>query len=94
MKAKRNILAALAVLNVVLFLMLMARAAPLPTALAQPPRPGGGGYVTATCRASGRTYEVLHMIDLATKQLHTFYPDRGKLLFTAAPRDLEKDFGK
>jgi hypothetical protein len=94
MKAKRTVLAALAVLNAVLFLMLVARAAPLPTAVAQPARGGGGGYICATARAAGRTYEVLHMIDLATKQLHTFYPDRGKLLFTGTPRDLEKDFGK
>ncbi len=94
MKTKRWVIAALAAVNGVLFMLLVAQASPLPTAMAQAARAGGGGYVCATARASGRTYEVLHMIDLATRRLHTFYPDRGKLLFTAVPRDLDKDFGK
>lgn len=94
MKTKRLIIAALGALNGVLLLLLVAQAAPLPAAMAQAPRPGGGGYVCATARAAGRTYEVLHMIDLATRKLHSFYPDRNKLIFTAVPRDLDKDFGK
>lgn len=94
MRGKRCLIAALGALNAVLFILLVGQAAPMPTALAQAGRAGAGGYVCATSRAAGRTYEVLHMIDLTTRQLHTFYPDRGKLLFTAAPRDLDKDFGK
>lgn len=93
MNAKRAVITALGAVNVILLLLLVGQAAPLPAALAQA-RPGGGGYVCATARAAGRTYEVLHMIDLGTRKLHTFYPDRGKLLFTAVPRDLDKDFGK
>ena len=94
MKKKHSVIAALAALNVALVWLLIAQAAPMPTAMAQAARAGGGGYVCATARAAGRTYEVLYMIDLATRRLHTFYPDRGKLIFTAVPRDLEKDFGK
>jgi len=91
---KRLVIAALAAINAVLLLLLIAQAAPMPTALAQAGRAGGGGYVCATARAAGRSYEVLHMIDLATRRLHSFYPDKGKMMFTAAPRDLDKDFGK
>ncbi len=94
MRTKRFVVAALAALNAVLLLLLMAQAAPMPTAMAQAGRAGGGGYVCATARAAGRSYEVLHMIDLATRRLHTFFPDQGKLMFTAVPRDLDKDFGK
>lgn len=94
MKTKRFVIAALAAFNGVLLLLLIAQAAPMPTALAQGARTGGGGYVCATARAAGRSYEVLHMIDLATRQLHSFFPDKGKLIFTAVPRDLDKDFGK
>lgn len=93
MKARRLILAALAVLNAVLFLLLVGQFVDLPAARAQPGR-SGGGYVCATSRVSGRTYEVLHMIDLPTRKLLTFYPDREKLLSTAASRDLDKDFGR
>lgn len=93
MRTKRAVLAALAAVNVLLFVLLVAQAAPLPRALAQT-RPGAGGYVCATARAAGRSYEVLHMIDLSTRKMQSFYPDRGKLLFSATPRDLDKDFGK
>ena len=95
MKTKRFVIAALAALNAVLLLLLIAQAAPMPTAMAQAGRPGGGGYVCATSRAAARTYEVLHMIDLATRRMLTFYPDsNGKIISTAEPRDLDKDFGK
>jgi hypothetical protein len=94
MKTKRFVVAALAALNAVLLLLLIGQAAPMPAAMAQAARAGGAGYVCATARAAGRSYEVLHMIDLATRKLHSFYPDKGKLIFTAAPRDLDKDFGK
>lgn len=94
MKRKRSVIAALAGLNAVLLLLLLAQAAPMPTAMAQAARAGGGGYVCATAQAAGRSYGVLHMIDLATRKLHSFYPDKGKLIFTAVPRDLDKDFGK
>ena len=94
MRKKRFVIAVLAAFNAVLLLLLIAQAAPMPTALAQAARAGGGGYVCATARVSGRSFEVLHMIDLATRRLHTFFPDKGKMLFTAEPRDLDKDFGK
>jgi hypothetical protein len=94
MRKKRFVIAALAALNAVLLLLLIAQAAPMPTALAQAGRSGGGGYVCATARAGSRSYEVLHMIDLSTRRLHTFFPDGGKMIFTAVPRDLDKDFGK
>jgi hypothetical protein len=93
LNGKRFAVAALTAVNAILVLLLVAQAAPMPTAVAQPGR-AGGGYVCATARVAGRTYEVLHMIDLTTRRLHTFYPDGGKMVFTAAPRDLDKDFGK
>ena len=95
MKTKQVVIAALAALNAVLLLLLISQAAPLPAAMAQAGRPGGGGYVCATARAAGRTYEVLHMIDLSTRRMLTFFPDsNGKIIGTAEPRDLDKDFGK
>ena len=95
MKTKQVVVAALAALNAVLLLLLIAQAAPMPAAMAQAGRTGGGSYVCATARAVGRTYEVLHMIDLATRRMHTFFQDNnGKLIATAEPRDLDKDFGK
>ena len=94
MRTKRFVIAALSAVNAVLLLLLIGQAAPMPTALAQAGRAGGGGYVCATSRAAGRSYEVLHMIDLSTRRMHTCYPDKGKVVFTAEPRDLDKDFGK
>jgi len=96
MKNRRFVLAALGLLNAVLLLLLLAQAAPLPTAMAQPGR-GAGGYVCVTAKITKQTFEALHMIDLGTRQLHTFVPDmqaQGKLHESVAPRDLEKDFGK
>lgn len=93
MKRKQFVIASLAAVNVLLLTVLISFATPLPTANAQAGRSGGAGYVCASARAAGRTYEVLYMIDLATRKMHSFYPDRGKLLFSAVPRDLDKDFG-
>lgn len=93
MKKKQFAIATLAAVNAMLLAILVSHAAPLPTAQAQA-RPGGGGFVCASARAAGRTFEVLHLIDLSTRKLHSFFPDRNKLLFTAAPRDLDQDFGK
>ena len=94
MKRKQFAIAMLAVVNALLLAILVSHAAPLPAAYAQAGRAGGAGYVCATARAAGRTYEVVHMIDLVTRQMQSFYPDRNKVLFTAVPRDLDKDFGK
>jgi len=95
MKTKQFVLVSLVAVNAVLVFLLVGQAAPMPTALAQAARPGGGGYVCATAKAAGRTYEVLFMIDLATRRMHVFFPDNsGKLITTDEPRDLDKDFGK
>ena len=93
MKTKRLFLTFLVAMNALLLVLLLGQAAPLPAAMAQAGR-GGGGYVCATSRIGGRTYEVLHMIDLSTRQLHTFFPDKNKIISSPAPRELDKDFGK
>lgn len=93
MKKKQFAIALLAAANALLAAVLISYASPMPTAHAQPARPGGG-YVAASARAAGRTYEVLHLIDLTTRTMHSFFPDRNKLMFAATPRDLDKDFGR
>ncbi|MDO8630105.1 MAG: hypothetical protein Q7R41_06385, partial [Phycisphaerales bacterium] len=59
-------------------------------------RGGGGGYICATAKPSGRTFEVFYMIDLSTRKLHAFYPasPQSKEFAHAEPRELDKDFGK
>lgn len=93
MDKKKLLIGVLGTLNAVLLVMLLAQAALLPAAMAQPARAGGTGYVCATGRISARTFEALHVIDLGARKLHTFVPDRGQVVATNAPRDLEKDFG-
>ena len=95
MIAKRSLIALLAGVNLILLLVLFSHVSPLPTAFAQAGR-GGGGYICATAKPSGRTFEVLYMIDLAARKLHAFYPasPQSKQFAHAEPRELDKDFGK
>jgi len=95
MNMKRSLIAILTGINVVLLILLVSSIAPLPTAFAQAGR-GGGGYICATAKPSGRTFEVFYMIDLAARKLHAFYPasPQSKQFAHADPRDLDKDFGK
>ena len=92
MKMKKLLIAFLAAANVALAALLLARTAGLPAAMAQPAR-AGAGYICATGTPAGRTFEVLHMIDLGDRKLHSVFPDRNQLIFSKVPRDLEKDFG-
>ncbi len=96
MKRKQAVIALLAALNVGLLAILLSLASPMPAAWAQPGRGGGGGFVCATAKPSGRTYEVLFMIDPAERKLHAFYPGspQSRQLAHAEPRELDKDFGK
>ncbi len=95
MNAKRSLIAFLAGVNLLLLALLVSYVAPLPTAHAQMGR-GGGGYICATAKPSGRTFEVLYMIDLAARKLHAFYPasPQSRQFGHSEPRDLDKDFGK
>jgi len=96
MFGRRSLIALLAGLNLFLLALLLSQAAPMPSAFAQVGRGGSGGYICATAKPSSRTFEVLYMIDLATKKLHAFYPasSQSKQFAHAEPRDLDKDFGK
>jgi hypothetical protein len=97
MFGKRSLIAFLAGMNLFLLALLLSQVSPLPSAFGQAGRGGGGGgYVCATAKPSGRTYEVFYMIDLSTRKLHAFYPasPQFKEFAHAEPRELDKDFGK
>lgn len=96
MSNKRVLIALLAGLNLFLLALLLSQVSPLPSAFGQAGRGGGGGYICATAKPSGRTFEVFYMIDLATRKLHAFYPasPQSKEFAHAEPRELDKDFGK
>jgi hypothetical protein len=96
MSSKRVLIALLAGLNLFLVALLLSQVSPLPSAFAQAGRGGGGGYICATAKPSGRTFEVLYLLDPATRKLHAFYPasPQSKEFAHAEPRELDKDFGK
>lgn len=93
---KRSLIALLAGLNLFLLALLLSQVSPLPSAFAQAGRGGGGGYICATAKPSGRTFDVYYMIDLSGRKLHAFYPasPQFKEFAHAEPRELDKDFGK
>jgi hypothetical protein len=82
-------------MNLFLLALLLSQVSPLPSAFGQAGR-GGGGYLCATAKPSGRTFEVFYMIDLTTRKLHAFYPasPQTREFSHAGPRELDKDFGK
>jgi len=85
----------LVLLNVVLAVTFLASAYRLPSAFAQ----NGlkrGDFLCVTAKASGFSYDVLFVIDLADHRLHAFYPGLPKTrkLVNAPSRDLYADFAK
>lgn len=85
----------LVLLNGALLATLAASAFRLPTAFAQVGLQRGQ-FICATAKASGFSYDVLYVIDLADHRLHAFYPGLPKTrkLVNAPSRDLYADFAK
>lgn len=83
----------LVAVNLLLLVALVMGSLSLPTAIAQIGG-GAGGFACVTAKAAGQTYDVLYVVDVATKQLYGFYPVRGQKnpLVTSKPRDLAADF--
>lgn len=92
MMTKRTVLAALVAVNLVLFTGLLLSVYSLPPAHAQR-RGAAGDYVAVTCRAD-KDYDALYIVDLATRNLHCFVPNRqrtGQVAY-GGMRNLERDF--
>jgi len=85
----------LVLLNIALGTTLLATAFRLPAAFAQAGLERGE-FICATAKASGYSYDVLYVIDLADHRLHAFYPGipKTRRLVKAPSRDLYADFGK
>ncbi len=93
---KRGLIVLLAMVNAVLVMALLAACGLLPAAIAQPPaRVGGGNYLCVTAKAPGQSYDVVYLLDQASRQLHALYPPQGsgRQLTRAPSRDLQADFG-
>jgi hypothetical protein len=93
--ARARILTLLVVLNVALAVTLFASVYRMPAAFAQAGLQRGQ-FISATVKASGFSYDVLFIIDLADHRLHAFYPGvpKTRKLVNAPSRDLYADFGK
>lgn len=96
MLTKRAIIAGLAGINILLFVLLLTSSVRSPSAYAQ----SGGGpgkYMTVTAKAAGQGYDVLYLLNPATRKLHAFYPVRGGKggKYVSVPeRDLISDFDR
>lgn len=92
MLSKRKVVAAFAVLNVVLLVLLVMSSYSLPTAYAQ--RMGGASNFVAVTSQADTDYDVLFVADLGERKLHCFAPDRnrtGEVEYIRF-RDLAQDF--
>lgn len=93
MLTKRSLIAGLIGLNLLLFAVLLMSSIQSPSAYAQA---GGrpGNYITVTAKAAGQSFDVLYMLNPATRKLNAFYPARGGKYILAPERDLISDFGR
>ncbi len=94
MNPKRFLLVVLAGLNVLLGLSLWMKVGGPPKAYAAAARPGQMLCVTA--KVAGQQYDLLWIVDTASRKLFALYPQPGRAthLVPAAPRDLAKDFNR
>ena len=94
MPTKRSIIVALVGINLFLLGALVLSSHSLPVAYAQ--RAGhSNNYLSVTCQVD-QGYDVFYIVDLETRQLHAFWPDRaakGTLKYVGG-RDLESDFSR
>ncbi|MCH7994385.1 MAG: hypothetical protein IIB57_08070 [Planctomycetes bacterium] len=90
---KRSLIALLAGVNILLFLLLVAASYSPTAAFAQK---GGraGSFSCVTAKAAGQTYDAVYVLDRPERKLHVFYPaDSRGTRYTAVPsRDLDFDF--
>jgi len=91
MLTKRAIIAGLAGINLLLFALLLASSIRSPAAYAQTGG-GPGKYITVTAKAAGQSFDVLYMLNPASRKLHAFYPARGGKYVAVPERDLIHDF--
>jgi hypothetical protein len=91
---KRSLIVGLLGINLFLLAALILGSYSLPSAYAQ--RVGGASnFIAVTCEAD-QDYDVLFVIDLAQRKMHTFAATRnrnGDVLYKGA-RDLKEDFGR
>ncbi len=94
-RSSGRLVSLLVVLNVALAVTLAVSSFHLPVALGQIDL-HRGEFICATAKASGFSYDVLYVIDLADHRLHAFYPGlpKTKKMVNAPSRDLFADFGK
>ena len=95
MLTKRSAIVLLVGLNLFLLAALVIGSYSLPAARAQSGA-RAGDFVCVTADAAGQEYDVLYVLDLPARKLYAFYPTsaRANQLVAAAPRDLERDFGR
>ena len=94
-RSPRGAVTLLVILNIALAVTLVASSLRLPAAFAQAVVERGQ-FICATAKASGFSYDVLYVIDLADHRLHALYPGLPKTrrLVNAPSRDLYADFAK
>ena len=95
MVTKRSVIVALVGLNLFLLTALIFSTYSPPVAYAQ--RMGAAAnYVAVTCRVDNE-FDVLYLLDLPTRKLHCFVPDRdiarGGMQY-AGSRDVAQDFSR
>jgi len=93
MLTKRSLIVFLVGVNLLLFMVLVVGITSPPAAYAQTRGPAGS-FLTATAAVEGQEYDVLYILDLATRRLHAFAPTnvQSKKPDYRGYRDLEKDF--
>jgi len=94
MKPKRFLLTVLIGLNALLAVSLWGTLDPSSRAYGLTARPGQMLCVTA--KVAGQEYDLLWVVDTASRKLFAFYPQPGRAahLVPAPPRDLAKDFNR
>ncbi len=95
MLKKQGIIVLLVGANLLLLATLIIVAAPMPAAHAQQAAGGrAGDFLTVSAKPLGQSYDVIYILDVPQRKLHTFFPEntQTKFLRPAPPVDLAEYF--